>query len=65
VPGFAPGARYVLERWNTTSGSKISDEALPSDAAGSLRIVVTALDTDVAFKVRPSPRAPTRVRIVP
>lgn len=68
VPGFVPGALYVLERWDTyrLGGGISSTQALTADASGSLRITIEALVTDTALKLRAiapagAPRPPANV----
>ena len=66
VPGFTPSTTYTLERWNTyAADGQPSFQSVASDAAGNLRISVSALTTDVAFRVSQGPRAPTAVRVTP
>jgi hypothetical protein len=55
VPGFTPGTTYALERWDTYvfGGRVASIEHVVGDSTGRLTIRVTALSTDVAFKIQP------------
>jgi hypothetical protein len=54
VPGFGPGRRYVLERWDThaVGGRIAATEELAADELGRLTIPVDSLVRDVALKVR-------------
>jgi len=60
VPGFEPGAAYLVDWWDTyaPAGRLIVQERVVADAAGTLRIVVAPLATDVAVKIRPEDRQP-------
>ena len=64
VPGFSPGARYALERWDTyiPDGRADDIETLTADATGSLTINVASLLTDAAFKIRVEPAGTPRGR---
>jgi hypothetical protein len=68
VPGFVAGRTYQLERWNTQvpGGQITTTQSLVADGSGSLRIGVTSLQTDAAFKIRAStggPAAPSDVHV--
>ncbi|MFO7691884.1 MAG: DUF5060 domain-containing protein [Vicinamibacterales bacterium] len=54
VPGFAPGASYALERWDTyAAGGRLeSVEHVVADSTGRLVIDVASLLTDVGLKLR-------------
>lgn len=70
VPGFAPGTTISLEQWDTHApgGRVISTQNVTADTGGSVHITVTALQTDTAFKARPSggvpPAQPTLLKII-
>jgi hypothetical protein len=72
VPGFVPGGRYLLERWDTyrPGGGITSTEELTADASGNVRIAIQGLAADVALKLRAvvpagAPQAPTNVVVRP
>ena len=56
VGGFTRGRRYVLERWDTyrAGGGVASTEEVTADNAGTVRIAIGGLRTDVALKLRPA-----------
>jgi hypothetical protein len=64
VPGFRPGAAYALERWDTYApgGRLASMEDVVADPAGRLTIMLEALSTDVALKLRPAAASSMRSR---
>jgi hypothetical protein len=71
VPGFTPGGTYAVQRWDTGFPGGLAESTnVTADAAGALRITVSSLGSDTAFKIPgspetpPPPRVPTNVRIV-
>jgi hypothetical protein len=65
VPGFRPGTTYELERWDTSEPGRVaSTQPVVTDASGNVRVSISGLATDVAFKIRPRPTAPSGVRVV-
>jgi hypothetical protein len=62
VPGFRPGAVYVLECWDTYApgGLVASLGNVVADSTGRLTIGVQTLSTDMALKLTPTPTTPER-----
>jgi hypothetical protein len=53
VSGFVPTAAYRVEWWDTWASDKaVRVQQVVADASGSVRLIVTALQTDVAVTLR-------------
>ncbi len=51
LPGFRPGATYIVKWWDTNTGQPASTETLLSQSDGSLKLEIVGLETDVAAKI--------------
>lgn len=58
VPGFAPGASYTVQWWDTQTGQPQASETIVAQPDGALRLEIVDLRTDVAAKISPAPERP-------
>lgn len=56
VPGFRPGASYDIEWWDTHAEEKVAPmtESVVADVSGEVALAITALEQDIAMKLRPA-----------